>query len=288
MIRFMLVSSIVLSMAARLSAEGYWSGEGQVIPRVAIGLRTPTPQRIVKMNYQIGQSFKKGDILFQFDDRNARLEQQLAKTTLSKREMELKLAETRINISKAHLKRVKTEKSRIESLVDKAATPKSELDRIVVELEGAQTEVEGYAIHYEIARVEVETAKLLLDIENLHLEALVVRAPFDGIVVGQFCNVGDLVSKPDQDIYQIFGLERIVEVAMPARLVSSTKIGTEVEISFDKDFGDKVIKGKLDLISPIVHSQTKSVKIQIKLDDSANIHPGMLATVKIPTSSDKK
>lgn len=180
-------------------------------------------------------------------------------------------------------------------------------DQLLVELDYStdQAELEGLLAKLRLAQIRFERSKKLLDKnvasksdydQNLALldeakaavktksniiEKKRIRAPFSGklgirkIDLGQYLSSGsDIVSL--QNINPIY-----VDFKLPERHLSHLAQDQEVDIIVQA-YPDKVFKGKVSAISPLIDQGTRSIQIRSTIINNEQLlHPGMFSKVQI-------
>jgi RND family efflux transporter MFP subunit len=290
--RFTIAASLLMLTALSVRADGYWAGEGYVVPKDGVTLRVRSTQLVSKVLKDIGDSVKKGDILMQFDDKNAKIDMQIAQLNLKKKELELRLALARADVAKTVVVRAQIDFERIQKLANNGANAvsKEELAKAEGVLASAKAELTATEVQVELARIDVDTAKAFLLAEEVKLEELRLCAPFDGTIVARYAAVGEWISKPDQGLIDIVGTTYLIEAPIPSRLVSTLKDTTPIEIAVDEQNGERTFKVKVALIAPVIDPRNKSIKVQFTIPDAERkaLKPGTLVTVKIGTKKDEE
>jgi multidrug resistance efflux pump len=175
--RFILAVGLMALAAPTVSADGYWAGEGYVVPRDGVTLRVRSTQFVSKVFKDVGDPVKKGDVLMQFDDKNARIDMTIAHLNFKKKEFELKLALARTDLTKAVLSRVQTDFDRVSRLVRDNVVSKEEIAKVDGALASAKAELIATEVQVELAKIDVETAKAFVHAEESKFDELRVLAP---------------------------------------------------------------------------------------------------------------
>ena len=127
---------------------------------------------------------------------------------------------------------------------------------------------------YEIARSEYDEAEY-----NLSKTRIV--APFDGKVTQRHIKIGQNI-KPGDQLFTIANFDPLIaHVYLPEKDALMLSIAQEVEISVPWD-SSKRYRGIIERISPIVDSQTGTVKVTVYARDLPDfIKPGSFVNVNI-------
>ncbi len=270
---------LVLSMAPAFSrADETWTGDGVVVSKLSVGLRTRSPQTVVAVLCDIGDRVKQGQVLVRFDDRQARAERALVVLNVKKKEIECKQAEAKASVARASVDRQKADTERVLQLVKSAVVSTGEVDRAQAELKRALAEVALAETQIEMARLEVDVARAQLELEDLKIDHLTMRAPFEGMVVARNCAPGETIASPENPLVQLMGGPYLVELAMPERLLSAIKVKHPVEVIV----GEKTVKAEIALVAAVSDPQNRAFKVQVTLPGDAQslVRPGMVVRVR--------
>jgi multidrug efflux pump subunit AcrA (membrane-fusion protein) len=266
MSRIVLLTAFVVSAIASAGrADEPWVYQGVVVPKINVTLRVPSPQTISEVVADVGDKVKKGDVLIRFDDRQARIDLHVAEVMAQMRKIELKHLGARMDAAKALVERQGLERDRLAKLPPQAASreevriAESEFKRLAADVAVIETQI-------ELARLEEEIAKAAVATQQLKLEALTLRSPFDGMVVSRGVAPRELVVKPDQPLLEIIAGPHQVEVTLPDQLVPILKTGSTVYIETDSG---KSYTAAISLISPVLDPRTRSVKVRVALPAEA-------------------
>lgn len=286
--RWIMAAGLMLLAVLPVRADGYWAGEGYVVPKDGVTLRVRSSLLVSKVLADIGTSVKKGDVLMLFDDRNARIDMTIAQLNLKKKEFELKSAMARMDLTKAVISRTQTDFERINKLVRDNLASQEGLTKVEGALASAKAELAAAEVQVELSKIDVETAKAYILAEETKIEELTLRAPFDGTIVARYTTVGD-ISKPEQGLFDLVGTTYLIEAPIPSRLVSLLK-DQPIEVALDVQGGEKLFKVKVALIAPVVDPRNKTIKIQFAVPETEmkSLKPGMIVTVKVGTRKDEQ
>lgn len=162
------------------------------------------------------------------------------------------------NASYARLLQAKREIKRIKTLLSKKLSSQQALDE-------AKTLVETTRASHKIAEYNLVKAQLL--------------APFDGVVLTRFTELGELQS-PNQSVLQIAAVENnlVVRVAFTAAEVKLVKLKQKVDINL-AEFGP--VTGIISKIPAIADQQSHLFNIEILLENlkASQVVVGQLAQV---------
>jgi len=142
---------------------------------IAIG--TPLADVVADVFVTVGQVVKRGDPLFQLDDRQRQAD-------LMARQADLRVAETQVKVNGALLDDVSQQLKFAESLSDKSAISSEELTKRRSAVETAQARLDA-------ARAQVTSATAQIRMAETEIARSVVRAPVDGEVLQVKIHAGE-------------------------------------------------------------------------------------------------
>src|SRR5271166_2320608 len=91
MSRIVLLTAVILgALASAARADDPWLFQGVIVPKTNLTLRIHSPQTVSEVVADVGDNVKKGDALIRCDDRQAKIDVQIAEIALKKAEVELK------------------------------------------------------------------------------------------------------------------------------------------------------------------------------------------------------
>jgi RND family efflux transporter MFP subunit len=160
--------------AAVLNASGYVTARRQAT------VSSKITGKVVQVNVEEGMRVEEGQVLARLDDRQARLELDLALSQLGSAGKAL--AETEANLARAG-----KDLARHRELAARGVTSASELD-------SAQAEAEALAARLALQREEIEVARRGVAIARQLLDDTVIRAPFSGVAISKDAQPGEMVS----------------------------------------------------------------------------------------------
>lgn len=207
--------------------------------------------RIVEINFDVHDFVPRDSVLLRFKSTEQR--SQLESATAALREAEARRNEAQIELE------------RVEKIFARGLVSKSVLDRAQADREAAEARVDS-------ARAMVERAREQLAYTE-------VRAPYAGIVVKRFVEVGESVTM-GQPLMAGLSLERLrVTAELPqqaARLLERDK-GAQVMLP---DGGDLTVGAGGITVFPFADLASHTVRVRIDLPEGIEgLHPGMLTKV---------
>lgn len=157
-----------------LNASGY------IAARRRATISSKVTGKVIEINIEEGMSVHQGDVVARLDDDAARASLNLSKA-------ELGAAQRAVDEMTALHDQARLDLSRAERLVGAGVAQQSDLDR-------ARTEAQTYLARLELKRQEVRVAERVVALRRVDLDQLIVRAPFDGVVISKDAQPGEMVS----------------------------------------------------------------------------------------------
>lgn len=211
---------------------------------------------VVELPVEKGQQVEQGQMI-------ARLRQQALQLRLAAAKAQLKEDKARKEFAEVNLKRMR------ELLADAVISQQ--------DLDDAQTEFNAWQGRLE--RLEAE-------IDQIHdqLERSVIRAPFDGVVVDKFSEVGEWVDVGGQVVELLSLRDLEVEVDVPQRYFGRLRLDGWAPVVFEAPGLE--IRCKIVALIPRADPQSRTFPMRLRLPASERrVGAGMEAHVLIPVGS---
>ena len=170
---------------------------------------------------------------------------------------------------------------RIEQLRADMLVSESQLDK-------AQSEVQALRARLESLVSEVKVAEGTLRVRAQDLDDLLVRAPFDGVIVSKDAQPGEIVSPMSAGgaftrtgIATIVDMEsREIEVDVNEAFIGRVRAGQRTEAVLDA-YPDWVIAGQVIGVVPTADRQKATLRVRIGVD---NLDPRILPEMAVKVS----
>lgn len=240
---------------------------------------TSVPGRIVEVRAKLGDTVRKGDVLFVLD--SAVLGETQAE--FLQKQTDVTVATTSVEIAQAAFERVK-------KLVASSAVPGSEFQL----REGELKKANGGLQTAQAALRSVESKLHLYGIDHVGMEALTkageinsrltIVAPIDGTVIEREATIGEIVN-PERDALLVLADMTTLWVLadVPEGQLSKVAIGTSATVTVEA-LNNASIDGHVAYVAPEVNSETRTAQVRIELHDGHVLRPGMFAKVKLAYS----
>lgn len=222
------------------------------------GISSEISGLIVDHHMVEGKVVRKGDLLVQ-------LNTEFLEKDISVIDQQIAQLDVRIEKARKNLKR-------FETLFKEDATSEKEYDDLVFQLRELQVE----------KRIsQVTRAK-----KKLELNKSRIKAPFDGLVVERFKDVGEWISPGDSTCRLAAIQQTVVNVPVSEGLIRYVKSGQAVAVTIDALGRD--VKGRIQTIVPKVDPKSKTFELKVGIEFIPGLMENMSASVDVPTGDKKK
>jgi RND family efflux transporter MFP subunit len=239
--------------AAVLNASGY------VVARRQATVSSKVTGKIAEVTIEEGMTVKDGQLLARLDDTTVRPLHDLALRQLDAARRDLE--EIQVRLAEAERNLVRNSKLRADNLV-------SEL-----QLDQAQSEVGALKARLESSRGQVRVAQGTVRVREQDLDDLLVRAPFDGVIVSKDAQPGEIVSPMSAGggftrtgIATIVDMDsREIEVDVNEAFINRVRQNQKTEAVLDA-YPDWVIPSHVINVVPTADRQKATVRVRIGFD----------------------
>jgi len=254
---------------------------GTVIPYKEVTLAAQLPGRVNYIAGIEGDAFKEGDLLLAIDDAELLANRRALVAQLGSADAQLR------NAGVQYSREIWSPQASqapggmgIPNLFDQMFT--RPMESIVGDRsKGAERSADLFASGTRIQEAQNAILRLQAELQAIDSKLRDARsiAPFAGVLVKKFVEVGDTV-QPGQPLLNYADVEYLqVEVDVPARLRPGLREGMMVKAELDLD--NRRVPVRVAQIYPMADPQRHTVKIKFDLPQGVS-EPGMYAKVMIP------
>jgi len=239
---------------AVLNASGY------VVARRQATVSAKVTGKVNEVLIEEGMEVKQGQLLARLDDTTTQPLHELAERQLDAAQKNLQEVEVRLAEAERNLKR--SQQLRADKLVSEQA------------LDTAQSEVGALNARLEALRSEVKVSQSNVRVRTQELDDLLVRAPFDGVVVSKDAQPGEMVSPISAGggftrtgIATVVDMDsREIEVDVNEAFINRVKAAQKTEAVLDA-YPDWTIPSHVINIVPTADRQKATVRVRIGFDE---------------------
>ncbi|MFC4310744.1 efflux RND transporter periplasmic adaptor subunit [Steroidobacter flavus] len=251
-----------------LNASGY------VVARRQATVSAKVTGKVREVLIEEGMEVKEGQLLARLDDTTARPQLDLAERQLDAATKNLQEVEVRVVEAERNLRR--TRQLRTDKLVSEQA------------LDSAEAEYAAFQARLEALKSEVKVAQSSVRVRNQDLDDLLVRAPFDGVVVSKDAQPGEMISPISAGggftrtgIATVVDMDsREIEVDVNEAFINRVQAGQKAEAVLDA-YPDWTIPCHVINIVPTADRQKATVRVRIGFD---HLDPRILPDMGVKVS----
>ncbi len=265
---------------------------GTVIPYKEITLSAQLPGRVEIMAGEEGDHFQKSTVLIALDDTELLAQRRAAVAGIMNAEATLRHAG--VQYERELYSPDSPSKAPggmgLPHLFDQFFTkPMSDMMSESDETLDRRAELHTYSTQIRQSRSVLLQAQSQIEQIDAKLRDAVGKAPFDGVIIKKFVEIGDTV-QPGQRLLQFADIDRLqIEVEVPARLERGLKLGDTVIAKLDAD--SFTIQTKVAQIFPMADPQRHTVKIKLdipQLPEPMQTGPGQYVQVEMSDNTNRE
>ncbi|GGD33495.1 hemolysin D [Malaciobacter pacificus] len=185
-----------------------------------------------KINFEVGQKVKKGDVLVVIDSDVLNAQINAAKSS--------------VNMYSVQLKNAKKNYDRYKALVEKKSI--------------AQKTFDDAKLEYDVAKESLISAKANLNELNIQKSKKLIKAPFDGIVVEKTVNKDEWLNQGTSIATVVNTSDVEIIFNLPISFINGLEIGQE----YDVNISGKSVKAKLFAAIPSGDKLTRTFPVRFK------------------------
>jgi RND family efflux transporter MFP subunit len=240
---------------------------GSLKPKEQVDVTSKVTGRVVKINVQVGDFIRQGQILAELEDselaqqvRRAEASRQVVKATQQQRKEELGNARADAN--------------RAKQLLDAGLLSRQEY-------EAKATAFRVFEAQMALVGAQEEQAEAELRELTIQRSQMKIVAPISGYVAQRFVDVGAVVS-PSTPVARLVNLSTMVTLAnVPEKDLSRLRLGNRAIVTVDA-FGKQEYVGKVARISPVLDVATRTALVEIEIPNPGGaLRAEMFARVKL-------
>jgi multidrug efflux pump subunit AcrA (membrane-fusion protein) len=276
------------------------------------------PGRVIVTPVNAGDFVRKGQVIAEFEHRDAQLRVEQAKAQLNQATAAMRQAQSRIGYggngafdpsqmpevaaanaayqsAKAQAKLAAADANRFAALVATGDVSRSNFEKVRTQQETAEAHANAARQQYEAAlnsarqawggvegsQAAVEAARAQLSQAEKSLADTTIRAPFDGFISDRPVAAGEHVGLANKlaTIVKIGSMK--LELQTPEQRASQVKTGMTVTARVAA-WPDRVFTGKVTAVNPSVNPASRIFLVEARFDNpKSELRPGMFSTARI-------
>ncbi len=269
---------VVVARPVEREVVSYLNYTGTVEASETVELRARVQGFLEKINFQPGQRVKKGDVLFEIDNRQYQAAVDQARAAVRAQEAALLGADNDARLAR--------------ELADQRAGP--EIDAVI---KAARRDV----VKADLAGAEAQLAEAILNLDYCS-----VTSPIDGRITKSYVDIGNLVGRGEPTLLATivqptpaFVSVDVSESDVLAVRRADAKAGRASDPEHERSrnrlcelglSGDEEFKfpGKVDYVDPQLNAQTGTLRVRARFENTDEmLIPGLFARLRFPMSTRK-
>jgi membrane fusion protein (multidrug efflux system) len=242
---------------------------GSVFPDRESKVAAKISGMVEKVFVDEGDQVAEGELLVQLDQKDLLITERQCQAAVKVAEMQLKEAELRVE-------NLRKEKNRLASLLKKTVVSQQKYDEI-------ETAYSMAAMGLEVIRAQILSTRENLAMARQKLRDTGILAPFSGLIVERFINVGEYVSTmPPAPLFLLMNIDAVkTEMGLPEADLSRVALGDPVDITVDA-YPHHTFRGTVSNINPTVDPLSRSFTLKVQIPNKEQrLKPGMFARATI-------
>jgi RND family efflux transporter MFP subunit len=209
---------------------------------------------VTEIRRRAGDSVRRGETILTIDSRDVAGQVAQAEGALAQAKAAAVLAETNFR--------------RFEQLRAKGSASQMEMDQA--------------RYQYDNARGAVQQAEGAVATARSYESNAIVPAPFDGRIVDQLCEVGDLAA-PGRPLMKIEDPSSLrLYASLDASKAVAATVGAEIKVVVPA-LADRVFRGRITEVVPAADPSTRSLLLKIDIDPDPSLRSGLYARALLPS-----
>jgi RND family efflux transporter MFP subunit len=271
---------------------------GSLDPNEEISVSNQVEGMVAKIFVDLGDFVKAGQVIAQLDtseleltvrQQTAALDQELARLSLTESSADIDDAATsQVRQADATLSEAKLQLERTKSLVAEGLLPRQQLESAQARYDVAEAILRTARENVRNIRATILARRVALALAQKKLADARITAPMSGFIKERLVSEGLFlkVNSPVVTLVQNSPLKLHFDVQENA--MDAVRVGGPVQFQVDS-FPGRKFAGKISRIAPSIDRQSRTLKVEAVVDNSASLlKPGLFARVIILTNQRDK
>lgn len=231
-----------------------YSTTGKLYASEEVSVSSEAKGKVASINFKVGDSVNKGDILYTLDNNDLKTDVNLQKSKLK----------TSLDNAKIKYDDELENFNKMKSLYETGVITKKDLDNAEISFEQAK-------LNYQQAQKDYESNSATL---NSSLNDTIIKSPINGIVASRNVEVGEMTGSSDFVIVKLDPI--IVKANISEDFVNKINVGNDVRVGVqEKDY-----VGKITSISPVGSNNGNIYPVEIEIENKdSSLRAGMFADI---------
>jgi len=276
-----LVKDAEVRIVRPATVEDSFEAVGTVKAKTIALLSSQASGTIVSVQVREGDSVRRGQVLVEVDDRDARAELQGAQAGVEEVNRAIGAAESAVNAAQRQRELAAATFKRYEPLIAQGSITPQEFDEVQAKYRIAEAELGRAEETLRAQRARKKQAEAKVVSAQTRLGFTKLTAPFDGVVTAKAAEVGALAS-PGTPLVTLEqpGPYRL-EVQVGESRLPGLKLGMKSAVEIDAF--KKEVTGKIGEIVPAADPQSRTFTIKIDIPSSPSLYTGLYGKARFLT-----
>lgn len=246
--------------------------------------------KILEIPVKEGDHVNSGDVLFQVDDQDARLQLEQARAGYQAAEAAFKNAEkasqqnTGVRPAEIAFNTARDNFSRMQALYEGGAVSQAEYEGAKAQMDTAAVQLQaatnGQAGNYEVTKAQLDSAKASLDIVQKKFDDCKVTSPISGMVTNVYVELGQMVSPQVKAMTVIDDSGKKVKIQVADMDIDQLKTGMDMRVSL-QPLGEGC-QGTISEISAVTNASTGMFTVTVQLEEASKVsYIGLTADLRV-------
>ena len=271
---------------------------GTLDPNEEITVSNQVEGLVSKVLFDLGDSVRAGQLLATLDttelelavrQQSAALQQEMARLGISDPNASVDEASTsQVQQAEATLSEARIRLDRTKRLNAEGVVPDQQLDEQQSKFEVAEAAVKLAKESVRNIKASVAARKAALDLAQKKLADARIVSPMSGLVRERLVAEGTYLKANTPVVVLVQNSPLRLRVEVPETAIESVRTGRTVQFTVDS-LPERHFDGRIARLSPSVNQQSRTLKVEATVDNSAGIlRPGLFARVTIQTGKSER
>jgi RND family efflux transporter MFP subunit len=266
---------------------------GSLLAQDQATLSIKVPGRLSRLDVDLGQSVRQGDVLAQVDpqDYELRLRQAQAGVAQARAALGLPLEGTNdvvrteeaslVRQAQAVLDEATKNRDRVNNLAKAGVAAASEVDATHAAYLVALNRYESSLEEARTRQAALHQRRAELDLAAKQLSDTRLRAPFDGAIQGRLANLGEFLATGSPVVLLVRTDPLRLRVEVPERHALAVHPGQALRLQVEGH--TNAIPGRIARVSPAITETTRMLIVEADLPNDGSLRPGLFVRADLVT-----
>jgi RND family efflux transporter MFP subunit len=242
---------------------------GNLVPQTRVEIRAKLPGTLSKVNVDIGDRVRAGQVVAIMDRREIDAQVDAATATVN-------VAHAGVEAAEAALANATLEQERARNLFERGALPKQRLD-------AADTGRRSAAAQRDLALANLAQAQAALRRAGEVQRDATLTSPVEGVIVERHYDAGSFVGPGDEPVVVIADVRVMkLEAGVSELEAGRLRVGMPVRVTAQA-FPGQVFDGRLAAIAPEIDARNRHFRIEVRMaNPGSTLLSGMYGSAAIP------